>query len=202
MWKKLQDNNIKTTDFVGTQKAQGCGFDYDGENEGHGGMLAADIASQNLLDGWLKETKPDIVMMHLGTNDAWSNRRPEDTIQAFDKLVDQMRSSKDTMKILVSEREPKGFSLLFTTDCFQVAQIIPLNPDGCPECGRRVETLNNAVVEWAPTKSNDKSTITVVDCHKDFDVKAMTRDGVHPNDKGDEWLANAWYEPLAKAIKG
>ncbi|KAF6813686.1 cellulose-binding family ii [Colletotrichum plurivorum] len=183
LWKKLQENSIKNTDFVGTWKGQGCGFEYDGENEGHGGLLVTEIARENMLEGWLRETKPDIIMMHLGTNDVWSDKKPHDIIGAYDKLVDTMRESKGTMKILVAE-------------------IIPLNPSNCPECGQRVDNLNKAIREWAPKRSNEKSSIVAVDCHKDFDVKAMTRDGVHPNDKGNEMLAEAWYDPLVKVIRG
>lgn len=65
-----------------------------------------------------------------------------------------------------------------------------------------MDTLNRAIREWAPKRSNDKSSIVAVDCHKDFDVKTMTRDGVHPNDMGNIKLADAWYDPLVKAIRG
>ena len=50
-------------DSSGTLPGQGCGFTYDGENEGHGGYLATNIASQNQLPPWLSATKPDIVIM-------------------------------------------------------------------------------------------------------------------------------------------
>jgi len=87
---------------VGTLPGQGCGFTYDGENEGHGGFLATNIARQNQLVGWLSQTKPDVVMMHLGTNDVWSNIAPSTILAAFETLINQMRASKATMKILVS----------------------------------------------------------------------------------------------------
>jgi len=32
-----------------------------------GGYLATNIATQNLLPGWLSSTKPDVVIMHLST---------------------------------------------------------------------------------------------------------------------------------------
>lgn len=35
LWQKLQQANIKNTDFVGTLGTQNCGFAHDGENEGH-----------------------------------------------------------------------------------------------------------------------------------------------------------------------
>ena len=103
-------------DFVGTLPPQGCGVAHDGDNEGHGGFLATNIANQNQLPGWLSATRPDIVLMHLGTNDVWSNIAPRQILTAFSKLVDQMRASNPAMKILV-------------------AKIIPMNPCSCAECG-------------------------------------------------------------------
>jgi lysophospholipase L1-like esterase len=86
---------------VGTLAPQGCGFTYDGENEGHGGFLATNIARQNQLPPWLSQTKPDVVMMHLGTNDVWNNRSPAEITAAFDTLLGQMRTSKSSIKVLV-----------------------------------------------------------------------------------------------------
>ncbi|CAO2648236.1 Nn.00g075030.m01.CDS01 [Neocucurbitaria sp. VM-36] len=183
LWQKLQQAGIKNTDFVGTLAAQGCGFQYDGENEGHGGFLAVNIADQNQLPGWLSSTKPDIVMMHLGTNDVWNNRSPAEITTAFSKLVDQMRASKSSMKILV-------------------AKIIPMNPPNCAECGVRVVALNGALDSWAAAKNSSSSPITVVDAWTGFDTASMTGDGVHPNDAGNKKLAETWYPPLASAIKG
>jgi hypothetical protein len=64
LWQSLTNAGKTNIDFVGTLAGQGCGFTYDGENEGHGGYLATNIASQNLLPGWLSSTLPDIVIMH------------------------------------------------------------------------------------------------------------------------------------------
>lgn len=40
-------------------------------------------------------------MMHLGTNDVWNNKSPDEILAAFSTLVGQMRDSKKGMKILV-----------------------------------------------------------------------------------------------------
>jgi lysophospholipase L1-like esterase len=101
LWRKLQEASITNIDFVGTLPGQGCGFTYDGENEGHGGYLATNIASQGQLVGWLTQTTPDIVMMHLGTNDVWSNKSPQEILGAFQTLVEEMRQSNKNMRILV-----------------------------------------------------------------------------------------------------
>ncbi|KAK5657807.1 hypothetical protein OQA88_2880 [Cercophora sp. LCS_1] len=82
LYRKLQPLSLPTK-FVGTLPAQGCGFTYDGANEGHGGILATNIVSQRQLPGWLSRTTPDIVMMHLGTNDVWNNRSPTEILAAY-----------------------------------------------------------------------------------------------------------------------
>src|SRR5688572_31636067 len=69
LWNRLQNSGQTNIDFVGTLPPQGCGVAHDGDNEGHGGFLATNIANQNQLVGWLSSTRPDIVIMHLGTND-------------------------------------------------------------------------------------------------------------------------------------
>ncbi|KAH8732589.1 SGNH hydrolase-type esterase domain-containing protein [Phaeosphaeriaceae sp. PMI808] len=183
LWQKLQQAGIKNTDFVGTLGTQNCGFQYDGQNEGHAGFQAVNIANQNQLVGWLASTKPDIVTMHLGTNDIWANRSTQEILNAFSKLVDQMRASKSTMKIIV-------------------AKILPMKPSNCAACAQRVINLNNQISSWAAGKTSSASPITVVDLWTGFNTATMTGDGVHPNDVGSKWVAEAIYPAVAAAIRG
>lgn len=183
LWNRLQSSGITDVDFVGTLPPQGCGVAHDGDNEGHGGFLATNVADQNLLVGWLAATRPDVVMMHFGTNDVWSNRSNDVILAAFSKLVDQMRASNPNMKILV-------------------AQIIPMGTSQCPECGQRVVSFNNAIPAWAASKTTSQSPITVVDQWTGFDTATDTYDGVHPNAAGDQKMADRWYPALAAAITG
>jgi lysophospholipase L1-like esterase len=177
LWQKLPAARV---DFVGTLPAQGCGFAYDGENEGHGGYLATNVAAQNQLPGWLSATSPDVVLMHFGTNDAWSNLSPSTILGAYTTLVGQMRANNPNMKILV-------------------AQIIPLNPPTCTDCGQRVVNLNAAIPAWAAGLSTAASPITVVDQWTGFTTATDTYDGVHPNSAGDTKIANKWY-PYVNAL--
>src|SRR5690242_8038576 len=77
LWNRLQSTGYTDIDFVGTLGPQGCGQPYDGDNEGHGGERVTDVADQNLLPGRLSATLPDIVVMHFGTNDVWSDIAPD-----------------------------------------------------------------------------------------------------------------------------
>jgi lysophospholipase L1-like esterase len=181
LWQKLQQAGHTEVDFVGTLPAQGCGFTYDGENEGHGGFLATNIADQNQLPPWLAATDPDVVLMHLGTNDVWSARSPATILAAFTKLVGQMRAANPAMRILV-------------------AQILPMTPSSCPECAQRVVDFNAAIPAWAAATTTAASPITVVDQWTGFNTATDTGDGVHPNASGDQKIADRWYPALTAVL--
>src|SRR2546421_7605439 len=61
LWTRLQATGFTNIYLVGTLPPQGCGIPYDGDNEGHGGILATGIVSQNLLPGWLAAASPAIM---------------------------------------------------------------------------------------------------------------------------------------------
>src|ERR1041384_1975165 len=181
LWTDLQNAGFTNIDFVGTLPPQGCGIPHDGDNEGHGGILATNMADQNQLVPWLAATRPDIVIMHLGTNDVWNARTPAVILTAFSKLVDQMRAQNPNMKILV-------------------AQIIPMNPSNCIACAQRVVAFNAAIPAWAAGKSTPQSPITVVDQWTGFNTATDTGDGVHPNDAGNQKISDRWFPALSMVL--
>lgn len=183
LWNQLQSTGHTNIDFVGTLPPQGCAVSHDGDNEGHGGALVTNVADQNQLPDWLSATRPDIVLMHFGTNDVWSNRATSTILAAYSKLVDQMRASNPNMKVLV-------------------AQIIPMDPSTCPECAQRVVALNSAIPAWASSKSTAQSPVVVVDQWTGFSTATDTYDGVHPNGSGDQKMSDRWYPALAAALSG
>ncbi|WP_326553735.1 cellulose binding domain-containing protein [Micromonospora sp. NBC_01813] len=183
LWNQLQNTGYQNIDFVGTLGPQGCGLPYDGDNEGHGGALVTTVASQNQLPTWLSATRPDVVLMHFGTNDVWSNRTTESILAAYDRLVDQMRASNPAMTVLV-------------------AQLIPMAPATCGECAQRVVTLNAAIPGWAADKHTSQSPVIVVDQWTGFSTTTDTYDGVHPNAAGDQKISDRWYPALTAALTG
>jgi lysophospholipase L1-like esterase len=172
---------MTNTDFTGTLPAQGCGFTYDGKNDGRGGYLAIGIVSNNQLLGWLAVSKPDIVMMFLDTNDVWSSISTTKIIAAYTTLVGQMRAQNPKMQILV-------------------AQITPMAPSGCSGCGAGVVALNAVIPAWAQNISTATSPVSVVDFWDRYSTSQDTVDGVHPNDAGNAILAKDWSTPLSSAI--
>lgn len=184
LWDRLQRSGFHDIDFVGTLPGGGCNLaSWDGDNEGHGGFRATGIADQNQLPGWLSATHPDVVLMHLGTNDIWGNTPTAAILAAYGTLVDQMRASNPATKILV-------------------AQLIPMTPAGCSWCPAGVAALNAAIPGWAASRTTAQSPITVVDQFTGFDSVADTSDGVHPDDSGFQKMSDRWYPALIPLLGG
>jgi len=187
LWHQLQTAGYTNVDFVGSQSdGGGCnpGYSYDFDHEGHGGYAATGIADNNQLPPWLDAAKPDVVLMHLGTNDMWGHYISTATkLAAFTKLVGQMRAGNPSMKILV-------------------AQIIPMSAAACSTCPADVAELDNAIPGWAAGLTTAQSPIVVVDQWTGFDAVADTVDGVHPNNTGFQKMADRWYQPLAQVLGG
>lgn len=182
LWDNLQSAGYTNIDFVGTQQGGGCQTaPYDIDEEGHGGFSAAGIASQNLLPGWLSATNPDIVLMHLGTNDIFGNPSTSAILAAYSTLISQMRANNPQMRILV-------------------AQIIPMNPSNCTYCAQDVINLNAAIPAWAASVTTTQSPVIVVDQWTGFDDATDTIDGIHPNSAGDQKMAARWFPPLTAQL--
>jgi hypothetical protein len=186
LWNRLQSTGYTNIDFVGTQTGMTCTLPFDSDCEGHGGILAVDIANLNQLPPWLAATTPDIVMMHLGSNDVMNGPKTNAQIlAAYSTMVDQMRASNPNMKILV-------------------AQIIPMySPtSGCSVCYQQVIDLDAAIPAWAAGKTTSQSPIVVVDQWTGFDTATDTSEGLHPNDAGNQKMSDKWYPPLTALLSG
>jgi len=187
LWHQLQTTGYTNIDFVGgVSDGGGCnpGYSYDFDHEGHSGYSATGIADQNQLPPWLDAAKPDIVLMHLGTNDMWGGYIPlANKLAAYTKLVGQMRANNPTMKIIV-------------------AQIIPMSAAACATCPADVAALDQAIPGWAAGLTTTQSPIAVADLWTGYDAVADNIDGVHPNDTGFQKMANSWYPVLTHTLDG
>ena len=186
LWNRLQSSGYTNIDFVGSQTGMTCTLPFDSDGEGHGGILAVDIANNNQLPPWLTAATPDIVMMHLGTNDVMNGPKTvAQIIAAYTTMVGQMRANNPNMKIIV-------------------AQIIPLYTatTQCTACYQEVIDLNAAIPAWAAGLTTAQSPITVVDQWTGFDTTTDTNEGIHPNDAGNQKMSDKWYPAVVAALGG
>ena len=194
--KELIDNGHTNFAFMGkVTNNQSCGSGAPNvQTEGHGGYLVTYLTTDSPaasgkgtlteLKTWAAE-KPEVVLMEIGTNDAWSNIAPATITGAFSFVVDQFRAQNPSV-------------------IFFVAQITPLNPSGCtnPSCESRVEALNAQIPAWATGKSTTASPIYVVDVWSALDPatyvpnSTWTKDGCHPELPASQLMADKWYAAL------
>jgi lysophospholipase L1-like esterase len=171
--------------FVGTVlNNQSCGTAPNVQTEGHGGYLVTFLTTNspsrtglgtlNELTTWAAE-KPDIVLMHFGTNDVWSSVAPANIMSAYAFVIDKFRSQNPNV-------------------VFFVSKIISMNPSTCTTCTAGVATLDAMVTpSWAAANSTSTSPVYIVDQSATINPSTDTVDGVHPNPAGAQKMADVAY---------
>lgn len=204
LWTTLNTNHAGHFDFVGTlQSDSGCSpSNYDKDNQGYGSSLVTEAVANDtdnrtcqpkcpsldadLVPAFMSQ-KPDVVLLHYGTNDVWNGKATADITNAYGKLVDALRAANPVVKLLVAKIIPMHVTGTTCSNC------------SCSACATAVPALNSAIETWASGKSTAASPITVVDQYTGFDADADTSDGVHPKDAGAQKMAAKWataLEPL------
>ena len=190
LWDLLKNDNISNIDFVGSLNGNSV---PDGDHEGHAcykitlvllapgtGTFKKCTPDENSvgdfrdLDTWFSGTKPDIVLWHMGTNDAASREDPLKVMDAFSATLSKLR-----------QRNPKVIIL--------IAKILPMTVAD-------VSPINAAIPGWAIANSTNDSKIVVVDMNTGFDP-ALTYDGIHPNAAGGKWMADRWFTALKSILR-
>jgi hypothetical protein len=143
----------------------------------------ATLGSLSELQTWAAE-KPDVVLMHYGTNDVWNNIATGTITGAYSFVVDHFRAQNPNV-------------------IFFVAQILPMHPAGCTSCESGIEALNAAIPAWASGKATAASPIYVVNIWSTVDQAAylpnstLSADGVHPLPPAAKAMADKWFAALA-----
>ena len=175
--------------FVGTVlNDQNCNSAPNVQTEGHGGYLVSFLTTNTPsrtglgtlkeLQTWAAE-KPDIVLMHFGTNDVWSSVAPADIVSDYLFVINQFRNQNPNV-------------------IFFVSKIISMNPSGCGNCTAGVAALDaQSPATWASTISTTTSPIYIVDQSATINTSTDTVDGVHPNPTGAQKMADVAYTAVS-----
>jgi mannan endo-1,4-beta-mannosidase len=188
VYKGLMSKGHTNFEFVGTQmNQQSCGAMQVPE-EGHGGYgvtylpqgnsrpactKTSGCGSYSELQAWAAE-KPEIVLMHYGTNDVWDGVATGTILSAYLSVVAEFRKQNPNV-------------------IFMISKIIKLNPSGCSACLSNVKALADALTDsWASANSTANSPISIVDDYNSgFDPATDASDGVHPSPSGAQKPADA-----------
>jgi len=164
-------------DFVGTQKDDNNPALPDVDHEGHGGFHIAD--ARGGLPVWLKEDNdPDVILLHIGTNDFSTGHSVSATQDALRGLLADLTTARPHAKIIVS-------SLILRTDNATIKaqqetynQSLPGIVSEQVALGRQVSFL-------------DMSTVLEPD---------DLNEGIHPKIAGYDKIADAWLPAINSVI--
>jgi lysophospholipase L1-like esterase len=187
LWDKL-NNAGYAVDFVGSLNS-GWAVLADSEHEGHGGWTADEIIGgrdpgAGMLDEWLAAHQPEIVLLHIGTNDI--DQGVEDWMD-IDVILDEIYTIR-----------PNAWVVL--------ALIVNrLNNPGCGLCDETT-AFNNDVdtLVFQPRRNVDKIVLVDMENNAGFDYRQEPDgdmyDGVHPFATGYTKMANLWFNGLKQIL--
>lgn len=174
LWKNLQAGGYQNLDFVGSQSGVSNGSplytDFDQNNEGHWGWRADEVAAQ--MTSWANTYRPDVVLIHLGTNDLAQNQSVSSTITDLGLIIDRVRA-------------------VVPNAVFLLAKIIPNNTNPS-----QVQQLNTSIGTLATQKNTSSSRVISVDQWSGFSTSSDLYDTYHPDESGEQKMANKWYSAL------
>jgi lysophospholipase L1-like esterase len=153
-----------SVDFVGSVRS-GTGADPD--NEGHPGWRIGQIAEK--VDGWLATYRPDVVLLHIGTNDMRTAERAAGATGRLSALIDRIHRARPEARIFVAR----------------------LIGAGHPAVQARIDAYNAALPGIVAGKG---SRVRLVDLSAVGG--AGLADNLHPNDAGYARMAALWFRAV------
>lgn len=142
------------------------------------GGIQAQLVDAAFITSWMINEMPDVVLIHLGTNDAVVGRTALDTAKYLSSIIDKIRAINPAVKIFI-------------------AQLIPMAPSA-PNA--TISQLNSLIPTLADMKKLATSPpVVAVDLASGFDLATDTSDGVHPTTVGNAKIATKWFEALVNA---
>jgi lysophospholipase L1-like esterase len=169
LWQRLSAAGYRV-DFVGSQ-FNGPAALGDHDHQGHPGWRIDQI--DGAITGWLRNTSPRTVLLHIGTNDVLQNFNLSGAPGRLSTLIDHITAATPSADVFV-------------------ATIIPLASAGQEAAAR---TFNAAIPGIVQGKVNAGKRVHLVDMHAALTTADLI-DGVHPTAGGYDKMAATWYAAL------
>ncbi len=147
----------------------------DKANEGHPGWRIDQLSTH--VVNWLDTYQPQIILLHIGTNDILQGYSVVTAMTRLNTLVDQITTTEPNATLIV-------------------AQIIPL---GNPVLNAKVRQYNSDLVTLMQQKKTLGKPIMVVDMYDAVPPNDIT-DHIHPDNAGYKIMAHVWYDALTQLL--
>ena len=155
-------------DLVGSQH-NGRGPDLD--HEGHPGWRIDQISAQ--IDTWMVDSRPDVVLLDIGTNDYVFDHDTEMAAARLSDLLDRILTFSPTVRVVVAK-------LLVPIGARRAAGI----------------TAFNAAVPAVAASKGPR--VSVADMSRISNRNTV--EGLHPNDLGYRQMSYQWYQALRPVL--
>ncbi|MCA9921925.1 MAG: hypothetical protein KC421_06130 [Anaerolineales bacterium] len=184
LWFMLQDAGYNV-DFIGSEVNNSGGpapdQDFDLDHEGHAGWRADQIVDNGLAT-WLESYTPDIVLLHIGSNDLTRVNRNnvvvQGTLNDTAEIIAVLRADNPNVTVLLAQLIPSCTNIL----------------------SDNIVTYNQELPAFAAQQSEPNSPVILVDQFTGFDAQTDTHDCVHPNVPGEQKMAQKWFDTLASLL--
>jgi lysophospholipase L1-like esterase len=170
-------NNSYSFDFVGSK------FDGsfpDPNHEGHDGWRADEILNGRTsdpcagkLEYWLPVSQPDVILLHIGTNDITQGNQDANEVNSILNVIDAYEVSSGKNILVVMAR---------------IIDRYPNDPN--------TTAYNNDLNTMATTRIANGDNIIIVNMQYAINYSTDMSDSLHPNDNGYVKMANVWYNAL------
>ncbi|EDY47710.1 conserved hypothetical protein [Streptomyces clavuligerus] len=159
-------------DFVGSQKH---GQLPDTDHEGHSGWLIEGLSAN--IDTWMAAARPNVVLLHIGTNDMDRDHQVATAPARLAGLIDQIIAASPATTVIVAT----------------------LVPSTSPAVQARVNAYNTQIPRIVAERRAVGHKVEQVS------MSALTtadlRDRLHPNDAGYVKMADAFYGGIERAAR-
>lgn len=168
LWQRLVQQSKLNIDFVGSQQS-GPPELADKNHEGHGGWRIDQVRA--VIDSILAKFTPDVVLLHIGTNDLGERYQLDSAPVRLRDLADRICADRPGINLVI-------------------ATIIPIVDDE-----PLVKEYDAKIPGVVAGLQESGCKAHYVDMNRIVSVSELS-DGAHPTSSGYAKMADAWYPPI------
>ncbi|KAF2859660.1 carbohydrate esterase family 3 protein [Piedraia hortae CBS 480.64] len=168
--RELLENNGNQVTYIGSQHNGGM---TNNACEAYPGKTIEEVTASPLGTG-VFDDNPNVVLIHLGTNNCVQNKATSDSANHYGDLLNDIKKHAPNAVVVASTLIPNGNA----------------NIESC------IKDLNNRLSNVVANARSNGQKITLVDMHAVVPLSQLNADKTHPTDTGYQMMAQSWYSTL------